>query len=174
MTVILETDATQRALLQAMLHGSTGVGSVEDLSSNIQDNPHEFAVVIGPSITTQDATAFAQWARVNRPDLGVILLRDTVDANALSLALRSGMREVVQSKDLAGITTAVQRARSVASAIGQKSISPGWSMRPLAVAGRAMAMAFAGSSFGSCSSDSGRSPCSSRKVFVHCPASCRR
>jgi pilus assembly protein CpaE len=29
------------------------------------------------------------------------------------------MREVVQSKDLAGITTAVQRARSVASAIGQ-------------------------------------------------------
>jgi pilus assembly protein CpaE len=119
MTVILETDAAQRALLQAMLHGSTGVGSVEDLSSNIQDNPHEFAVVIGPSITTQDATAFAQWARVNRPDLGVILLRDTVDANALSLALRSGMREVVQSKDLAGITTAVQRARSVASAIGQ-------------------------------------------------------
>ena len=29
------------------------------------------------------------------------------------------MREVVQSKDLAGITTAVQRARTVASAIGQ-------------------------------------------------------
>jgi pilus assembly protein CpaE len=119
MTVILEADAGQRALLQAMLHGSTGVGDVEDLASNIQDHPHEFAVVIGPSITTEDATAFAQWARVNRPDLGVILLRDTVDANALSLALRSGMREVVQSKDLAGITTAVQRARSVASAIGQ-------------------------------------------------------
>src|SRR5690349_19491269 len=119
MTVILETDAAQRALLQAMLHGSAGVGSVQDLSTNIQDNPHEFAVVIGPSITTEDATSFAQWARVNRPDLGVILLRDTVDAGTLSLALRSGMREVVQSKDLAGITTAVQRARSVASAIGQ-------------------------------------------------------
>jgi len=35
------------------------------------------------------------------------------------MALRSGMREVVEAKDLAGITTAVQRARSVANAIGQ-------------------------------------------------------
>lgn len=119
MTSILETDPSQRSVLQAMLHGSSAVGSVDELSGLIQQNPQEFAVVIGPSITTDDAAAFAQWARVNRPDLGVILLRDTVDANALSVALRSGMREVVQSKDLAGITTAVQRARSVASAIGQ-------------------------------------------------------
>src|SRR5207244_4060105 len=36
-----------------------------------------------------------------------------------SLALRSGMREVVASRDLAGIATAVQRARTVANAIGQ-------------------------------------------------------
>lgn len=119
MTSILETDASQRAVLQAMLHGSSAVGTVDELSTLVQGNHDEFAVVIGPSITTDDATAFAQWARVNRPDLGVILLRDTVDATALSVALRSGMREVVQSKDLAGITTAVQRARSVASAIGQ-------------------------------------------------------
>ncbi|MDR7253800.1 pilus assembly protein CpaE [Nocardioides sp. BE266] len=119
MTAILEYDAANRAVLQAMLHGSTGVGSAEALSDHIQSSPNEFAVVIGPSITTDEAASFAQWARVNRPDLGVILLRDTVDAGTLSLALRSGMREVVQSKDLAGITTAVQRARSVASAIGQ-------------------------------------------------------
>ncbi|RYB95519.1 hypothetical protein EUA93_14915 [Nocardioides oleivorans] len=119
MTSILETDPAQRAILQAMLHGSTAVGALDDLYSHIQGAPEEFAVVVGPGITTEEATGFAQWARVNRPDLGVILLRDTVDAGALSLALRSGMREVVQSKDLAGITTAVQRARSVASAIGQ-------------------------------------------------------
>ncbi|CUR60166.1 putative type II/IV secretion system ATPase TadZ/CpaE, associated with Flp pilus assembly [metagenome] len=119
MTAILEPDAASRAILQAMLHGSTGVASAEALSDHIQSSPAEFAVVIGPSITTDEAASFAQWARVNRPDLGVILLRDTVDAGTLSLALRSGMREVVQSKDLAGITTAVQRARSVASAIGQ-------------------------------------------------------
>ncbi len=119
MTAILETDAAQRSLLQAMLHGSTSVGSTDALYTHVKDADHEFAVVIGPSITTEDATEFAQWARVNRPDLGVILLRETVDTTALSMALRSGMREVVQSKDLAGITTAVQRVRTVASAIGQ-------------------------------------------------------
>lgn len=119
MTTILETDSGQRSILQAMLHGSAAVGSVEDLHSHIHTTAQEFAVVIGPSITTGEATEFAQWARINRPDLGVILLREVVDANALAMALRSGMREVVQSKDLAGITTAVQRARSVASAIGQ-------------------------------------------------------
>lgn len=119
MTTILETDAGQRSILQAMLHGSAAVGSVEDLHTHIHTAAQEFAVVIGPSITTGEATEFAQWARINRPDLGVILLREVVDANALAMALRSGMREVVQSKDLAGITTAVQRARSVASAIGQ-------------------------------------------------------
>ncbi|UFN45602.1 AAA family ATPase [Nocardioides okcheonensis] len=119
MTTILETDSGQRSILQAMLHGSTAVASVADLHSHVQGAAHEFAVVIGPGITTGEATEFAEWARINRPDLGVILLRDTVDANALAMALRSGMREVVQSKDLAGITTAVQRARTVASAIGQ-------------------------------------------------------
>ena len=39
--------------------------------------PHEFAVVIGPRSPSDDAATFAQWARVHRPDLGVILLRDT-------------------------------------------------------------------------------------------------
>lgn len=119
MTAILETDAAQRAVLQAMLHGSSAVGTVDDLYAHVNEAVSEFAVLIGPSIETDDATAFGQWARVHRPDLGVILLRDTVDATALSMALRSGMREVVQSKDLAGITTAVQRARTVSSAIGQ-------------------------------------------------------
>lgn len=119
MTAILETDGGQRGILQAMLHGSNAVGTMEDLATHLQHSPSEFAVVIGPSIAIDDAATFAQWARVNRPDLGVILLRNDRDATALSVALRSGMREVVESRDLAGITTAVQRARSVASAIGQ-------------------------------------------------------
>lgn len=119
MTAILETDAAQRAVLQAMLHGSSAVGSVDDLYTHVNAAENEFAVLIGPSITVEEATTFGQWARVHRPGLGVILLRETVDASALSIALRSGMREVVQSKDLAGITTAVQRARTVASAIGE-------------------------------------------------------
>ena len=92
---------------------------MDAVREHLERSPHEFAVVIGPSIAGEFAAEFAQWARVQRPDLGVILLRTTVDSDALGLALRSGMREVVDARDLAGVTTAVQRARTVASAIGQ-------------------------------------------------------
>lgn len=119
MTAIVEPDTGQRAIMHTMLHGSTAFGTIDELNEHVRTTPHEFAVVIGPSVSTADATAFAQWARVARPDLGVILLRRNVDSQALAAALRSGMREVVEASDLAGITTAVHRARSVATAIAQ-------------------------------------------------------
>lgn len=119
MTAVLEPDGAQRAVLQAMLHGSVAFADPEGLDAHIRTTANEFAVVIGPSVPSDAAADLAQWARVHRPDLGVILLRYEVDSNALALALRSGMREVVAARDLAGITTAVQRARSVANAIGQ-------------------------------------------------------
>lgn len=119
MTAILEPDAAQRGILQAMLHGSVAFADLEGLNEHIRSATSEFAVVIGPSVPGEAAAEIAQWARVHRPDLGVILLRHDVDSTSLSLALRSGMREVVAARDLAGITTAVQRARSVANAIGQ-------------------------------------------------------
>ena len=119
MTAVLEPDLAQRNVLQAMLHGSVAFSDVEGLDTHIRSTTGEFAVVIGPSVPSETAAELAQWARVHRPDLGVILLRHDVDSTALALALRSGMREVVPARDLAGITTAVQRARSVANAIGQ-------------------------------------------------------
>ena len=119
MTAIVETDRSRLSVLQAMLHGSVPLESMAELSEHVASTPQEFAVVIGPSVPVDDAAVFAQWARVHKPDLGVILLRETVDAHALSTALRSGMREVVESRDLAGLTTAVSRARAVSSAIAQ-------------------------------------------------------
>lgn len=119
MTAIVEPDRSRVGVLQAMLHGSVGLESMAQLTDHIARTPHEFAVVIGPSIPIDDAVEFAGWARIHRPDVGVILLREEVDAHALSMALRSGMREVVEARDLAGLTTAVSRVRSVSSAIAQ-------------------------------------------------------
>jgi pilus assembly protein CpaE len=118
-TAVLETDAAQRGILAAMLHGSSAFATMQELNAHIEASPHEYAVIVGPSISAEAAAELSQWARIHRPDLGVILLRNQVDSDSLALALRSGMREVVDSRDLAGITTAVQRARSVANAIGQ-------------------------------------------------------
>lgn len=119
MTAIFEPDMGQLAIVQTMLHGSVAFATIEELDAHIAASPYEFAVVIGPSVDLDSATSFAKWARVHRPDLGVILLRRTVDHDVLTSALRSGMREVVEAHDLAGITTAVHRARSVASEIAK-------------------------------------------------------
>lgn len=119
MTAIFEPDMGQLAIVQTMLHGSVAFARIEDLDAHIAANPHEFAVVIGPTVDLDSATSFAKWARIQRPDLGVILLRRAVDHDVLTSALRSGMREVVEAQDLAGITTAVHRARSVAGEIAK-------------------------------------------------------
>ncbi len=105
--------------MNAMLHGSTATTSMAELKAHLEASPHEFAVVLGPSVAVDDAMDFAQNARITRPDLGVILLRHGVDSETLTVALRSGMREVVEARDLAGLTTAVHRARSVAKEISQ-------------------------------------------------------
>lgn len=120
MTTILEPDVGQLGIMNAMLHGSTATTSMAELKTHLDDSPHEFAVVLGPSVAIEEATHFAQSARISRPDLGVILLRHGVDSETLAVALRSGMREVVEARDLAGLTTAVHRARSVAKEISQK------------------------------------------------------
>lgn len=119
MTIIIEPDQGQLSVVQTMLHGSVAVATIDQLELHVANSPHEFAVVIGPTIEVEAATTFAKWARINRPDLGVILLRRTIDHDVLTTALRSGMREVVEASDLAGIATAVHRARSVASEIAK-------------------------------------------------------
>ena len=119
MTAIVETDRSRLSVLQAMLHGSVPLESMEALTSTSPRRRRSSRSSSAPRSPCEDAAVFAQWARVHKPDLGVILLRETVDAHALSTALRSGMREVVESQDLAGLTTAVSRARAVSTAIAQ-------------------------------------------------------
>ena len=57
-------------------------------------------VIIGPEVDLEQACDLAEVARLDRPELGVILLRRRVDVTVLSQALRSGVREVVVADDL--------------------------------------------------------------------------
>ena len=50
----------------------------------------ERLVIIGPDVELEQACDLAEIARVDRPELGVILLRHRVDVTTLAQALRSG------------------------------------------------------------------------------------
>lgn len=89
------------------------VRSVDDLDAALRalsDDPAEYLVVVGPDADTAEALRFAADLRLERPAVGVILVRDQVDVALLTEALRAGVREVVTAGDTAALTSACDRS----------------------------------------------------------------
>jgi pilus assembly protein CpaE len=55
--------------------------------------------------------------RVERPNLGILLLRRRLDVTVLGQALRAGIREVVTADDLTGLADAARRSRELSSRV---------------------------------------------------------
>lgn len=122
MTVIVEQDPVLVASFQAALGGgSTVLDSLDQLEDHLQRHPAEFTIVLGVSVSIDGAAAFAQRARIQRPTLGVILVRTRIDSTVLAEALRAGMREVVESRDMTGLSDAVRRAHAVWQAMSDSA-----------------------------------------------------
>ena len=81
----------------------------------IHDNPQVEQVVIGPDVEIDRACDLSEATRLDRPELGVILMRSRVDVNTLSQALRAGVREVVAADDHTALAEALRRSRELTS-----------------------------------------------------------
>jgi pilus assembly protein CpaE len=118
MPIIVESSQTNAdVFLSATGSGSRVVANLDELKRSLGDFPDEYAIVIGPSVDLEAAASLADTLRVTRPTMSVILIRRRVDTSVLAEALRSGMREVVDERDLTGLGAAVRRAEQVWSAI---------------------------------------------------------
>lgn len=131
MTVIVEADRSLVELFESALGGgATALETVDQLERHLPRHENESAVVLGPSVSMETATALAERLRISRPALGVLLVRARVDRAILGDALRSGMREVVESRDLTGLADAVRRshllfeAMSASASSGVPSFAP--------------------------------------------------
>lgn len=93
------------------------VASLEELKRSLSDDTTEYAIVLGPSVDLEAAAALSDTLRVTRPATSVILIRRRVDTSVLAEALRSGMREVLEERDLAALGQAVMRAHQVWEAL---------------------------------------------------------
>ena len=110
MTVIVEVDAASAEALQSAVgSGTTIVPGLDQLRRHLDLHPGEYAVILGPSVDQAAGVALADTLRVTKPALGVILVRRRVDTAVLADALRAGMREVVEERDLTGLNEAVSR-----------------------------------------------------------------
>jgi Flp pilus assembly CpaE family ATPase len=90
--------------------------AVENLRAAAQmlsNDPGETLVIIGPETPADEALSFASGLRLSRPHVGVVLVRERVDVDLLTLALQSGVREVVPLDDPAALNAACRRSRDV-------------------------------------------------------------
>ncbi|MEP7091020.1 MAG: P-loop NTPase [Nocardioidaceae bacterium] len=111
MPIIVENNASSADLFLSVTGpGSRVVPNLEELKRTLSETPDEFAIVIGPAVDLEAAAALADTLRITRPSVSVMLIRRRVDTSVLAEALRSGMREVVDERDLTGLGAAVGRA----------------------------------------------------------------
>lgn len=115
MTAIVDLDGNiADSLHSALGPDSLVLPSLEALRRHLETQFAEDTVVLGPTVDITAALGLAQSMRVSRPSLGVILVRRRVDTSVLTDALRAGIFEVVDERDLAGLNAAVRRARDIA------------------------------------------------------------
>jgi pilus assembly protein CpaE len=118
MTVIVDRDNEVReALLQALGSETPALTKMDDLKGHLQEHPNEDVIVLGPSVDVRSALETAERLRLSHPSMGVVLVRRRVDSALLTDALRAGVREVVEERDLTGINAAVKRVSDLATAL---------------------------------------------------------
>ncbi|MGZ4436333.1 MAG: AAA family ATPase, partial [Nocardioidaceae bacterium] len=118
MPIIVENSSANADLFTTVTGtDSRVVGNLDELKRLLATTPEEYAVVLGPAVDLEAGAALADTLRVTRPAVSVILIRRRVDTSVLAEALRSGMREVVEERDLTGLGSATTRARQVWQAL---------------------------------------------------------
>jgi pilus assembly protein CpaE len=121
-TVVERNPANAELFASATGSGTHMVASLEELKQHLAGGTSEHAVILGPAVDLEAAAAFASTLRVTRPDISVILVRRRVDTSVLAEALRSGMREVIEERDLPGLGQAVRRAAELSAALNGTTV----------------------------------------------------
>lgn len=91
----------------------TVVNSAQSLATYLTEHPDEDQLIVDAETPMSVATELADRYRVERPTLGVILLRNRIEVQTLSEALRAGVREVVAADDAEALLAAYRRSHAV-------------------------------------------------------------
>jgi pilus assembly protein CpaE len=116
-TAVCDHDPSVAQSLRTAAGDAVVLESLEALRQHLENTPAEHTVVLGPSIEQRSALQLAAELRVERPQLGVVLVRRAIDTSVLALALRAGIREVVHLADLPGLGAAISRSQALSDAL---------------------------------------------------------
>jgi pilus assembly protein CpaE len=91
----------------------TVIDAAHEVVRRLEQDPAELLVVLGPHVEQSLAFGLAEDLRLNRPHVGVVLLRRRVDVVVMGHALRAGIREVVDPEDLTSLGEACSRSLEI-------------------------------------------------------------
>ena len=120
MPILIEADAAAAdAISSALPHNGeiTVIRSEAELAGALSCRPKETLVVFGADCDEHVAFDFASSHRVQRPALGVILVRRRISSTLLAQAMRAGVREVVRDGSVDALAEACQRSQLVTSQV---------------------------------------------------------
>jgi Flp pilus assembly CpaE family ATPase len=117
MTILCEPAAPAGQLALAVGADARVVETLAEAGRLLAADPMEALVVVGAAIDLDTALAFASALRLERPAVGVLLLREVLDVVVLTRALRAGVREVVAQDDLASLADACARSRALSAQV---------------------------------------------------------
>ena len=114
MTLLIEPDPQQAETYAfAIGHDTRVVDAVAGAQRHLDDRPDEVLVVVGAECDLGQALELASALHVERPHVGLVLMRRRVDVTVLNQALRAGVREVVNPEDLSALGDACRRSLEV-------------------------------------------------------------
>jgi pilus assembly protein CpaE len=114
MAIVVDLDPSVAEVLRSALGSDTEVLPSVDALRHRLPATLEDTVVLGPTVDLMTALTLAGDLRINQPTVGVVLVRRRVDTSILADALRAGVRDVVEERDLSGLTEAARRSRILA------------------------------------------------------------
>jgi pilus assembly protein CpaE len=119
MSILWESDAAVADNLRLVLGKSMFVvDSGPAVFRRFGDDLHESLLVVGPDVDLTAALSVCDQLRLERPEVGVVLMRRRLDITVLGQALRAGVREVVSSDDLGSLNEACERSLTLSERLG--------------------------------------------------------
>jgi pilus assembly protein CpaE len=117
MTLLWDADPSATERYDFAVGSITRIDNQAAMVRALEENPAELVVLIGPDVDMDAACTFSELCRVERPELGVLLLRRRIDVAVLGQALRAGVREVITADDVTGLADAARRSRELSTRV---------------------------------------------------------
>ncbi|GLY02634.1 MULTISPECIES: AAA family ATPase [Actinoplanes] len=118
--VYVEPDQRRREELGPAFRevGCTMLTTMAELEAHLPRYPETLLVILGAQVDLDEALMFTAYQRLQRPLIGVVLIRYTLDPGVVVQCLRSGVREVVEEADSEGLRAATVRSVDLSRALG--------------------------------------------------------